>query len=148
MVPLGLRPSTRYVPWIAVGGFALLSLGGWALASTGADDGQFHTVELRSLADGTTVGDATVARRDGDLVLTVDIGPLPPEPGSHYELWLIDLEVTDPRLLSRISGDDEVVLPEGMDPTEYPIVDISLEPDDDMPTHSGQSRFQGTLDVD
>ncbi len=49
--------------------------------------------------------------------------------------------------LGPIDGSGRVALPDGLDPALYATVDISVEPLDGVPTHSGQSVLRGTLDI-
>ena len=44
-------------------------------------------------------------------------------------------------------GTTTLALPEGLDLAEYPIVDVSLEPLDGDPTHSGVSVARGELEL-
>ena len=43
------------------------------------------------------------------------------------------------------SGDTQWDWPTGIDPNEYSLVDLSIEPDDGDPTHSGRSILRGEL---
>lgn len=95
---------------------------------------------------GRTKASVRLVEEDGTTHLVIDASDMaPPPPGSKYELWLIDDEVTDPRSLGAVTGSDDVVVPPSIDPATHPIVDISLEPDDDDHQHSGHSLMRGTL---
>ncbi len=80
--------------------------------------------------------------------LLVDTAGLPPADGI-YEVWLLDVE-TD-RLVALGALDDSgkgwLTVPTGVDVADYPQVDISLEPADGDPTHSGNSVLRGDLPV-
>ena len=91
-------------------------------------------------------GVAQLREVDGRLVLDVDVPDLPSADG-FYELWIIDTEVTGMQSLGVVTGDGEYALPDGIDPTQFPVVDISVEPADGDPTHSGQSIWRGVLDL-
>ncbi len=82
------------------------------------------------------------------LRITLDDLGTPPD-GTHYELWLIDPDVTDPRSLGEVppgASEVEVPVPDGVDPDRYPIVDINVQ-DDGVEEHSGldTSILRGTL---
>ncbi len=64
------------------------------------------------------------------------------------ELWLIKPDLSDMRSLGIVqpgatawSGD----WPADLDPAEYSVVDLSIEPNDGDPTHSGRSILRGVL---
>jgi hypothetical protein len=107
------------------------------------------SVELQPLKEAGS-GTAELVTVDGVQQLRISAAGLPPAPGGHhYEMWLIDADVTDPRSLGSLpSGQEEIVVdvPEGVDPDEYPIVDINLQVDGDE-QHSGvdTSVLRGTL---
>lgn len=68
--------------------------------------------------------------------------------GEPVELWLIKPDLSDMRSLGIVepgsaawSGD----WPADLDPSEYSVVDLSIEPNDGDPTHSGRSILRGQL---
>jgi hypothetical protein len=44
-----------------------------------------------------------------------------------------------------VNGSGEYRLPDGLQVSDYPIVDLSTEPYDGKPTHSGASLLRGKL---
>jgi len=105
-------------------------------------------VDLDPLADNDASGRASVIERpDGTRVLQVQLraGELDDE---YYEVWLIDEAVQDmvPVGVAR-SGTVTFELPDGLDLGRFPIVDVSVEPLDGNPTHSGVSVARGVLDT-
>ena len=69
-------------------------------------------------------------------------------PNGDLEVWLIDPNVEGMVSLGFLaSSHAEFVIPEGYDPSAYPIVDISIEPRDGVPTHSGESITRGVLSL-
>ena len=95
---------------------------------------------------GKTTASARLVTKDGTTRLVVDAKNMPLAPrGETYELWLIDVKVSDPRSLGVVTGSEEVTVPASIDPKTYPIVDISLEPNDGDHRHSGHSVMRGTL---
>ncbi len=92
-------------------------------------------------------GEATLIRQDsGDLALDLDLPDLP-ETDGVYEIWMIDGSINEMVSLGTASGDGTYAIPAGVDPSALPVVDLSVEPRDGDPTHSGQSILRGTLDV-
>ena len=76
--------------------------------------------------------------------LQVTSSELPPVHGA-YEVWLLG---PDGRMVSLgvlDEGTGKFTVPGGIDTGEYKIVDISDEPPDGVPTHSGKSVLRGTL---
>ena len=89
-------------------------------------------------------GDAELLDEDGDLVLHVDTEGLDPGAG-FLEVWVIDPEVTKLVSLGPSRPDGNYDLPPGLDPEQFPVVDVSVEPLDGNPAHSGESALRGTL---
>jgi hypothetical protein len=103
-------------------------------------------VALDPLAGNDASGRAEVVlRKDGTRVLQVDLkAPQPHD--SYYEIWLIDRQVVGMYPLGVVHpGTQTVELPAGLDLGQYPLVDVSVEPLDGDPTHSGVSIARGEL---
>jgi anti-sigma-K factor RskA len=95
-------------------------------------------------------GAATTAnaelKRDGtNFELEVELDDAPTLSNSYLELWIIDRNVAAMVSLGPFRGSGRYLIPAGVDPGVYPIVDISIEPADGVPTHSGESVVRGTL---
>jgi hypothetical protein len=105
-------------------------------------------VALDPLADNDASGRASVIERpDGTRVLAVELraGDLDDR---YYEVWLIDEAVQDMVSVGVArSGTVIFQLPEGLDLGRFPIVDVSVEPVDGDPTHSGVSVARGVLET-
>jgi anti-sigma-K factor RskA len=102
---------------------------------------------LDPLDDSDATGEARVVERpDGSRVLTLDLSATDPDDG-FYEVWLIDRAVQNMYSLGVVQGGGEVTLevPPGVDLTEFPVVDVSVEPLDGNPGHSGVSIARGRL---
>jgi anti-sigma-K factor RskA len=91
-------------------------------------------------------GEASLVRLDdGRYALDVDVSDLPATDGEFLELWVIDENVEGMVSLGPLDGDGRFVLPATVDPDQFPVVDISIEPVDGVPTHSGASILRGVL---
>lgn len=77
-----------------------------------------------------------------DLPLPED--DLPPTDG-FYEVWLIDPAVERLVSLGPVRPDARYAVPASIDYRDFPIVDVSVEPADGDPAHSGDSILRGTL---
>ncbi|HRE00630.1 MAG TPA: anti-sigma factor, partial [Ilumatobacteraceae bacterium] len=82
--------------------------------------------------------------RNGLLLLQLSTSGLDPGDG-FLEVWVIDPEVTQLVSLGPLRNDGIYELPPGLDPAAFPIVDVSVEPIDGVPTHSGASVLRGQL---
>jgi len=62
-------------------------------------------------------------------------------------VWLLDLEQGRMVALGVLDdrGRGRLTLPDGVRVADYPEVDVSLEPDDGDPAHSGDSVLRGEL---
>ena len=78
--------------------------------------------------------------RNYHLVLHTEHLPLTP-PGFHYELWLSSAEGAISAGSFRVLGPEDRVFPFtiGVDPRDYPHIELSLEPDDGNPAHTGKT---------
>ncbi|SEP29898.1 anti-sigma factor [Trujillonella endophytica] len=118
----------------------------------GDDDGEtvvaLAAAELDPLGDHTASGSAEVVERpDGTRVLRLELDADAPQEG-YLEVWLIDEDVVGMVPVGVVmAGTEELELPADLDIGEFPIVDVSVEPLDGDPTHSGVSIARGQLEV-
>ena len=90
-------------------------------------------------------GEARVLSTKSGRELTVDVSRLAGTSG-FYEVWLIDRGVKKMIPLGILHGSQgQFAIPEGVDLSQYPIVDVSAEPLDGNPQHSGKSLLRGTI---
>ncbi|MDH4116600.1 MAG: anti-sigma factor [Acidimicrobiia bacterium] len=83
---------------------------------------------------------------NGNLELEFVDGSLP-EGDGYYEVWLIKPDLSEMYSLGVSSGDGVYRVPDGVDPEEFAVVDISREPLDGEPAHSGISVLRGVLET-
>ena len=89
-------------------------------------------------------GDARLLDDDGRRHLQVDVDGLADAQG-FYEVWLLRPDLSGLQPLGTTEGSGDFVVPDGLDLSSYSIVDISLEPLDGNPDHSGKSVLRGEL---
>ena len=141
-----LRPVTA-----AAVACALLGVGvaaGLLIGSDGTDGPEGPALALRPLAQPSSAGGtARVVGRDGDTLAVEVHGLAPTDDRGFYELWLIDETAQDLVALGTFrvpeSGTAEVELPLPVAPSSYRFLDVSLEPADGDPGHSGDSVLRG-----
>lgn len=156
------RPAAEVVPLrprrsrLVLAAAASLVVGagiGAGAVTLGGDDGgddpavvALAAAELDPLGENEASGDAEVVERpDGTRVLRLDLDAAAPDEG-YLEVWLIDEAVEGMVSVGVVrTGTEELELPAGLDIGQYPIVDVSVEPLDGDPTHSGVSIARGVL---
>lgn len=152
LVRVRRRPPARStMPWIASAAAAGVLIGGvggaWLM---GRDTGPGATVlaqaSLEPLPGWEASGQAHVEQlADGTRHLVVNLDG-PAAEGSFHEVWLIDRDVTRLVSLGILVGDSgEFTVPPGLDLDDFAVVDVSDEPLDGDPSHSGDSIIRGVL---
>ncbi|RXZ43503.1 anti-sigma factor, partial [Agromyces binzhouensis] len=104
------------------------------------------SAELDAFPGWDAVGSATVEQdAAGERTIRVDLAADVPE-GEVREVWLIRGDASGLVSLGLMDGDTaRLVVPAGIDLDEYPLVDVSAEPVDGDPAHSGDSIVRGEL---
>lgn len=139
------------VPAMAAAAVAGVVLGAGAVALLiGDDDGPPGTVvataELEPLPDRRGTGMAEVRGSGSSRSLVVDVSGLTRNKSGFYEVWLLDKDAQRLVSLGVLRGDTGTYpLPPSVDVSEYPVVDVSIEPVDGDPAHSGDSVVRGVL---
>lgn len=150
-----VAPARRWPTWaLAAAAVAGLLLGGGVvagLAGGGQDDvsgDRVAAADLEPLVEVAGTGSASVLEGGEGLVLQLSAEGLPEDADGYYEVWLLDEQAQRMVPLGVISdGSARLVVPADLDLSEYPVVDVSVEPFDGDPTHSGNSLLRGTLDI-
>lgn len=152
---LGARRAsrTRRLPLLAAAAAGVLvgGVGVGAALTIGPGEDQAQVVAqapLTDLASEAPAGEVVLETRpDGTRVLVVD-AVAPQVEDAYLEVWLIDEQIDGMVSLGHLAdGTGEFVIPDGFDVSDFPIVDISVEPLDGVPTHSGESVTRGVLDA-
>ena len=149
VVPIRSRRRPLLLAAAAVVAGAVVGAGAVAVVQQTGEDGEaVTTVALDPLPDADASGVAdVVVRDDGSRVLEIELDA-PALEDSYYEVWVIDRSVSGMYPLGTVKpGTQTVELPDGLDLAEYPLLDVSVEPLDGDPTHSGVSVARGDLDA-
>jgi anti-sigma-K factor RskA len=131
--------------WVLAAAAALVAVVALAVVlPRGGGPDRVAAAELERLgASGS--GDAELVEEEGgELVLRVETAGLDAEDG-FFEVWVIDPTVSRLVSLGPLRPDGTYDLPPGLDPREFPVVDVSVEPLDGDPSHSGDSALRGQL---
>ncbi len=90
---------------------------------------------------------ATIEQANGARAVVIDASGVPVGDGEFLELWLINDDISDMVSLGMISAGRSYQIPADVVLGDFPIIDVSVEPDDGNPLHSGRSVLRGRLDA-
>ncbi|MGM1028425.1 MAG: anti-sigma factor domain-containing protein [Actinomycetota bacterium] len=107
----------------------------------------FANAALEPLTSTVSAARAEVVERDGQRLLVVDADALPTVDG-YLDVWLLDADAQQMVSLGVMDASStELALPADLDLAAFPVVDVSIEPYDGDPTHSGNSIWRGALEL-
>ena len=92
-----------------------------------------------------TLGKAQLVAAPTGQEVTVNATDLPPANNSSYEVWLFGDDGRMVSLGTLDNGNGTFVVPQGISTREYRTVDVSDEPPDGNPAHSGISLIRGAF---
>jgi hypothetical protein len=151
--PAPVVPLRRGAPapwWLGAAAVLLVvlvvAIGALAIATGDGAEEQVAAADLDVLVESAARGAASLVRISdgGELVLVLDVEGLEPIDG-YYEVWLLTPEVDGLVSLGPLRTDGRYELPPGLDHTLFSVVDVSIEPHDGDPNHSGNSILRGGL---
>ena len=149
-------PRRRGRTWLIAGVAAAVGLvvGGAAVTAVRADRSTEEVVAQSVVAQGQLdpidasglTGTAVVRRGGANDVLTVDIPGLPTVDG-YYEVWMATPDTSTMVAVGALvpGGPASFLLPSGLDPASFPVVDVSVEHFDGVAAHSALSVARGHL---
>ncbi|WP_104133332.1 anti-sigma factor [Cryobacterium sp. M91] len=148
--PVRLLSLRRWVPFAAAAGMIGL-IGGIAIgvASTAGPPPEQVVAEgaLDALPGWAASGSVRVEQTaDGRRSVVVDLdAPNPPGTGLR-EVWLLKADASGLVSIGFLDGSfGRFTIPASVDLAQYPLVDVSAEPADGDPAHSGDSIVRGEL---
>jgi hypothetical protein len=144
-------PSQRGMRWAFAAAIASLLAGvglavGWQAVGADARPEVVAETVLEPLAERPAAGTAAVvdAASERRLVVSVDA---PDAGGGYLAVWLLAPDVSGLVPLGvLVDGAADLVIPAGLDLASFSVVDVSVEPYDGDPAHSGDSLVRGRLD--
>lgn len=142
------RPQVAWLIGAAAAGVALGVLGTQAITALQPRAVEIvATAPLETLDTGRPGGDANLVDARGNLALRLQVEPLDAGDGL-LEVWLINTDLTrmvSVGILPNAATTGTFAVTSGLVEQGYRIVDISREPLDNRPEHSGDSLLRGTL---
>lgn len=149
---LAAARSRRTGTWLAAAAAAVVVAGAGTWGALRAVDSVPGTevvasADLSPLASSSDTGSAVVDQLpDGRRELVVTSGSDAAQ--GYREVWLLAPDAQSMVSLGAMTGTEaRFVLPADLDLSSYPVVDISDEPFDGDPAHSGNSILRGQLDL-
>ncbi|MGE3445627.1 MAG: anti-sigma factor, partial [Acidimicrobiia bacterium] len=148
---IALAPRRRVAPLLLVAACVALVAGLSAVAfgRSGAKTRVLASAALSSEglspAAKDSHGSVRLEQRDGRNFLLITVEDAPPTDGAYLEVWMIDRKVEGMVSLGPWHGNGRYDIPAGVDPERFPVVDVSIEPLDGKPVHSGESAVRGVL---
>ena len=149
--PIPIRGWRRHVPMAAAAALALVVGAGVGLALAPSQvepsTAEVATWRLEPLegVDAAVEETGAVLRDDGDaLTVELVLDDLPATDGFH-EVWLLDPATGALASLGPVRPDGRYVVPSGADLDRLTALDVSREPLDGDPGHSGDSLLRGEV---
>lgn len=142
------RIGRRAIAWTAAAAVALIAAAVTGILLLAPRPAVEATAQLDAFPDWPAAsGSATLQRApDGTQTIEVELASAEVPDGDAAELWLIDPETSDLVSLGLLDGGTRTfAVPPSVDTTRFSVVDISAEPDDGDPAHSGDSIVRGAL---
>ena len=138
------RPRSR-TAWLGAAALAVTAVAVGALVVGGQTRAPDRS-RLAALGSSGGTGEAVLRAEGAGRVLEVDTQGLAP-PDGFYEVWLLEPGTSRILALGTLDEHGRAVLsvPDGVDLSEYAVVDVSDEPDDGDPGHSSDSVLRGDL---
>jgi Anti-sigma-K factor rskA len=142
-------PAPRRSRWALAAAVVGILVGAGAVIGWQAiDDDESSPIAsavLDPLTDPDLTGTAAVREAGGVRELTVDLDAEPGE-DNYLEVWLLSPDASRLVSLGVLRGESGTFpVPDGLDLVAFPVVDVSVEPIDGNPAHSGDSVVRGTL---
>lgn len=147
------RSPRRIVALVAVIAMALVLTGAVAIGlARSSSPTQAELVASASLdgagiePGGYSTGTARLIHRGAEWEVDIDTTDLPPPAeGTYYEAWLLGGLPDQVQSLGTLDSKGDFLVPKGLQIADFPLVDVSIEPIDGIPAHSGQSILRGEL---
>ena len=158
VVSLASRRNRYLAPMLGIAAAAVLLIGGIVVFNGRSSDAEVVASAVLEFDDGfdelgsDAAATANLLDGDGDYEIALANADLPDPSGedADLELWLIEVGpdggIVDLVSLGIVDDADQTFeVPADIDPADYSVVDISVEPHDGNHDHSGRSILRGQL---
>ena len=147
----------RRTSWLQLAAAACVGLivGGGAVFAATSDARQPSTVAAPAVLASASLAPLEGSKASGSVeVVSTSAGPRVlvdvtglAKPDGFYEVWLLDRKGDKLVALGALDGTSQgsFAMPPGVAMSDFPVVDVSLEPSDGNPGHSHHSLVRGTL---
>lgn len=141
------RPRTWLVVAAAAAVGILVGAGLTSVVRSTSTDVIVAKAVLDPIGGSGVAGTATIARGGDGSVLTIDVPGLDTAQDGYYEVWMATADTKTMVALGTLNPGTPgtFALPSGMDPSAFPVVDVSLEHFDGDAAHSATSIVRGQL---
>lgn len=142
-----LRPRRSRLLLAAAAAAVVVAAAAGAIALNRDDDVVLASTTLSTLDTGRPEGTAKVVEQgNGTRVLRIELRTPPPREG-YYEAWLADASAKGMVSMGSVRpGTTSLPVPDDLNLTDWPTVEVSVEPLNGDPAHSGVSLVRGQLD--
>lgn len=141
-----LRPRRTRV-LLAAAAVTVVAAGAGAIALNRDEDVVLASTPLAPLEAGNVSGTAEIVEEDGVRVLRIELDA-PAADDAIYEAWLADEQAVGMIGMGSVRpGTTDLPVPDTIDLGDWPTVEISVEPVDGDPGHSGVSLVRGALET-
>jgi anti-sigma-K factor RskA len=142
-----LRPRRSRALLAVAAAAVVVAAAAGAIALNRDDEVTLASTTLSTLDTGRPEGTASVVEEDdGTRVLRIELRTPPPQEG-YYEAWLADASAKGMVSMGSVRpGTTSLPVPDDLNLTQWPTVEISVEPLNGDPAHSGVSLVRGSLD--
>jgi anti-sigma factor RsiW len=150
------RSRGRLLPILAaacvgavVGGIGVAVVTSSSSSDAGTQQQVLASTVLDPLNNSGAQGTVEVLQTSSGPVVSVDVSGLKKADNGFYEVWLLDKEAQKLIALGTLDAGDKgtFVMPPGVSMNDFPVVDVSLEPNDGNPAHSKNSLVRGVLNA-
>lgn len=140
------RWSSAALVVAALLGAVLVAIATWSWPDTGVKGELVAETELVGLSSTVDGALATVSEVDGRRMLRIEAGDLPDVADGFAQVWVLDQSLDKSVPIGVLGAEvTELWLPDTLNLTSYPIVEVSQEPFDGDPAHSGRTLWRGEL---
>ncbi|NND74922.1 MAG: anti-sigma factor [Ilumatobacter sp.] len=153
VAPIPLRARHRWSWTLGAAAVLLVAIGAAVIIDARRADAPDLIAAVDVTSEGLPDAPAGIATRaiieetGGVRRVALDVSGVDVGADEFLELWLINDDITDMVSLGVVRNGGTFEIPAEVELADFPIIDVSVEPDDGVPTHSGRSVLRGRLEA-